>query len=78
MSQIKPQRTYGLNNYLKRKKGNSMFTLGRFYYDKSTKKTLYNIHTIEIKTLRCIHQGEREWDGNHFTSFNVFILNWKK
>ena len=33
-----------------------IFIFGRFHYDKST-KPLYNIHTIEIKDIRCIHQG---------------------
>ena len=34
----------------------SILIFGRFYYDKST-KTLYNIHTIEIKDIKCIHKG---------------------
>ena len=55
--------------------------VGRFYYDKST-KTLYKyLHDrLEIKDIRCIHQGiDREKkDGSHFVSMNVQILNWKK
>ena len=58
--------------------------IGRFYYDKST-KTLYKYShdRLEIKDIRCIHQGiEREKkkkkDGSHFDSLNVLILNWKK
>ena len=38
------------------------FIIGRFYYDKST-KTLYKYShdRLEIKDIRCIHQGiERE------------------
>ena len=56
-------------------------SVGRFYYDKST-KTLYKyLHDrLEIKDIRCIHQGiDREKkDGSHFVSMNVQILNWKK
>ena len=40
-------------------------TIGRFYYDKST-KTLYKYShdRLEIKDIRCIHQGiEREKKG---------------
>ena len=35
---------------------------------------------LEIKDIRCIHQGiDREKkDGSHFVSMNVQILNWKK
>ena len=35
----------------------------------------YNIHTIEIKDIRCIHQGSEKEDDRHFASFNVLILN---
>ena len=52
------------------------FSVGRFYYDKST-KTLYKyLHDrLEIKDIRCIHQGiDREKkDGSHFVSMNVQI-----
>ena len=54
--------------------------VGRFYYDKST-KTLYKYShdMLEIKDIRCIHQGiERKEDGSHFVSLNVLILNWNK
>ena len=56
-------------------------TVGRFYYDKST-KTLYKYShdRLEINDIRCIHQGiEREKrDGSHFVSLNVLILNRNK
>ena len=53
---------------------------GRFYYDKST-KTLYKyLHDrLEIKDIRCIHQGrEKKERDSHFLSLNNLILNWKK
>ena len=57
--------------------------IGRFYYDKST-KTLFDLSVshdrLEIKDIRCIHQGieKKKKDGRHFVSLNVLILNWKK
>ena len=64
-------------------KYNESYIIGRFYYDKST-KTLYKYShdRLEIKDIRCIHQGiergRKKKDGSHFDSLNVLILNWKK
>ena len=62
----------------------AVLIIGIFYYDKST-QTLYKyLHErLEIKDIRCIHQGierekKRKKDGSHFVSLNVLILDWKK
>ena len=43
------------------------YTFFRFYYSHDRNKR-HKMHTSR----------EREWDGSHFTSLNVLILNWNK
>ena len=41
-------------------------------------KNAIQYHTIEIKDIRCIHQGREKGDGSHFASLNVLIYNWNE
>ena len=50
---------------------------GRFYYEKSTKNTMQYSHDTN-KRHKMHTSREREWDGSHFASLNVLILNWKR